>query len=408
MDLEIRTVRPDELEAFARALESAFSAELNPAEFEHERPVMASERTHAAFEGGAIVGGASAAGFRMAVPGGGSVAAAGITGVGVLPSHRRRGINTALMRAQLDDIHDRGEPVAALHASEGGIYGRFGYGLASFTGHMEVDADRTSFVRGYRPSGRVRLVVRDEALGPMRAIYDAVVPTWPGMLALDDLWWTWRWTDPDRHGDGTAFYALHESEDGVTDAYAAYRVKHEWPDGMPRLELSVRDLQATSPQAYADIWRFLFDIDLVGRVSSWNRPVDDPLLHLVAEPRRLRFSLRDGLWVRPVDVPAALSARGYRGHGRIILEVRDDFCPWNDGRFALEVENGAATCTAAADEGDPDLRCTVNDVGAVYLGGTRFGELHRAGRVSEVVPGAIARADALFACDRAPWCSLMF
>ncbi len=408
MDPHIRTIRSEELEAFARANASAFSSTVLPGELERDRAVMEPERTHAAFDGGAIVGGAAAAAFRMAVPGGRVVATAGITGVGVLPSHRRRGINTALMRAQLDDVHERGEPVAALYASEGNIYGRFGYGLASFRGKLDVDAGRTSFVRGYRPSGEVRLLSHHDALASMRSIYDSVAPTWPGMLALDDRWWTWRWTELDLDDEGPAFYALHTSETGEADAYAAYRVKHEWPDGMPRLELSLRDLLATSPQAYADIWRFVFDIDLVGRVTAWNRPADEPLLHLLAEPRRLRLSLGDGLWVRLVDVPAALAARGYQGTGTLTIDVSDEFCPWNEGRFALEVAEGIGVCARTSHDGDADLRCSVNDLGAIYLGGTRFSELQRAGRVSEIVPGSIRRADALFASAPAPWCSITF
>jgi predicted acetyltransferase len=407
MDIEIRTIRSDELEPLARALESAFSSALRPAEFENDRLVMEPGRTHAAYEGGEIVGGAAAAGLRLRLPGGASVATAGVIGVGVLPTHRRRGINTALMRAQLDDIHDRGEPLAALHASEGGIYGRYGYGLASLAGHLDARTSRMSFVRGYRPSGRVRLLQHDEALTLMRPVYDTVAATWPGMPLLDDRWWRWRWSASDDPEDGSRFYAVHVSDAGDTDAYAVYRVKHEWPDGMPLLAVSLDDLQATSPQANADMWRFVFDIDLVGHLTARTRAADEPLLHLVAEPRQLRFSLTDGLWARLVDVSEALSARGYRGSGRLALEVVDEFCPWNGGRHVLEVAEGAGTC-ATADRGDVDLRCTVNELGAIYLGGATFADLSRAGRVSELVPGAIARADALFAVDRAPWCPVMF
>jgi len=297
--------------------------------------------------------------------------------------------------------------VAVLYASEGGIYGRFGYGLASFVGDVNVDTDRSGYVRGYRPSGSVRLLAHDDAMAPMREIYDSVWPSRPGMIAMDDRWWTWRWTELEEHRERPMFYALHASDDGRPDAYAVYRVKHEWREEMPRLELSMQEVQAATPQAYADIWRFVLDVDLIDRVRAWNRPLDDPLLHLLAEPRQLRFSLRDALWVRLVGVPAALAARGHLGAGRLTIEVQDDFCPWNDGRLTLEASGGAAVCDTHVDR-EPDLRCRVNALGAVYLGGASFGALARAGQITELTSGAIAAADVLFASDPAPWNSVPF
>lgn len=407
MDLQIRTIEPAEAVAFVHANEAAFSRSPAADELEVELSVMEPDRSHAAFDAGAIVGCAAVATFRMTVPGAGPLAVAGVTGVGVLPTHRRRGVNTALMRAQLDDVHAHGESVAVLYASEGGIYGRFGYGLASFMGDVNVATERSRFVRGYRPSGAVRLLSHDDAVAPMRGVYDAACSLRPGMIALDDRWWAWRWAELEEHRDTPTFYAVHRSDDGQTDAYAVYRVKHEWRDELPRLELSIEELQATTPQSYADIWRFVLDIDLVDRVRAWNRPLDDPILRLLAEPRQLRFALRDGLWVRLVDVEAALSSRGYRGSGRVRFEIEDDFCPWNEARVTLEVSDGTAVCRTDPDAA-PDLRCRVNDVGAAYLGGATFAALQRAGQTIELTSGAIAKADALFAADAAPWCSVPF
>jgi predicted acetyltransferase len=192
----------------------------------------------------------------------------------------------------------------------------------------------------------------------------------------------------------------------VADAYATYRVKHEWTDSLPHLELSVSQLIATSPQSYADIWRYLFDIDLVHRVKAWNRPVDEPLFFLMQEPRRLRFRTADALRVRLVDVAAALGARGYAEDGRIIVDVEDPFCPWNEGRHALDVTAGVASCGPTDDE--PDIACSAADLGATYLGGTSFRQLHRAGRVDELRPGGLERMDRLFASDPAPWSSFLF
>lgn len=405
MDVEIRTIADDEFEEWLGSLATSFSEAFTPEDTARERLVAETERMIGAFDDGRIVGGAAAASYRFTVPGGREVRAAGVTAVGVQPSHRRRGLNASLMRAQLDDIRARGEPIAVLYASEGGIYGRFGYGLASFLGEIDLDGDRSAFNRGYRPTGNVRLMTRSEALPLMRPIYDRAQAERPGMIAMDDRWWEWLFFEGEKGKDDPTFFAVHDT-DGEVDAYATYRVKHEWTDSLPNLELSVRQLVATSPRSYADIWRYLFDIDLVRRVKAWNRPVDEPLFFLMQEPRRLRFRTTDALRVRLVDVPAALEARGYVGDGRIVVAVEDAFCPWNEGRYALEVTGGAASCGRTDDT--PDIACSATDLGATYLGGTTFRQLHRAGRVDDLRAGGLARADALFASDPAPWSSFIF
>jgi predicted acetyltransferase len=405
MGIEIRTIGEDEFEECLRSLELSFSGVITPEDVRRERLIAETDRWLAAFDDGRMVGGAAAASYRFTVPGGAQVRAAGVTAVGVQPTHRRRGINTSLMRAQLDDVRARGEPIAVLYASEGGIYGRFGYGLASFLGEIDVEVGRTRFIRGYRPAGRVRLLTRSEAIPLMRPVYDRAQERRPGMIAMDDRWWEWLFFEEEKEKDEPTFFAVHDT-DGVSDAFATYRVKHEWTDSLPNLELSVRQLVATTPQAYADIWRYLFDIDLVRRVKAWNRPVDEPLFFLMQEPRRLRFRTTDALRVRLVELPAALEARGFVGDGRIVVEVEDVFCPWNEGRYAIDVAAGTATCGRTDDE--PDIVCSAADLGATYLGGATFRQLHRAGRVTELHPGGLDRADALFASDPVPWSSFIY
>jgi predicted acetyltransferase len=401
--VEIRTIDGDELEAFCTALETAFSSSLKKEDLEQIRLVADTDRMHAAFEDGRIVGGADAASFAVTVPGGAQVPAAGITGVGVLPTHRRQGINRALMRAQLDDVHRRGEALAVLFASEGGIYGRFGYGLASFNGKFDLEVERSAYVPGYRRTGRVQLMDKKDAVPLMGPVYDAVRAERPGTYRLDDRWWQFVLYEEKK--DEPTFFAVHDT-DGDVDAFAVYNVKHDWRSGIPMNELFVHQLMGTTPQAWADMWRYVFDVDLVHRVVADHRPVDEPLLRLLLEPRHLRFSVQDALYARLVDVPAALAGRGYEGAGRIVIEVDDPFCPWNAGRVSLEAAGGAAECARVTD--DPDLVCTATDLGAVYLGGSTFRQLHRAGRIEEAVPGALARADALFASDPAPWCPFSF
>jgi predicted acetyltransferase len=405
VDIEIRPITEDEFESYLEALEVAFSARVEEGDVERERSVVVHDRFLAAWDGDRIVGGAASVPKQMTLPGGGIATTAFVTAVGVQPTHRRRGINTALMRHQLDDLHERGEAFAALWASEGSIYGRFGYGIASEFADLKIDADRSRFVRGYEPSGRIELLDRDDALAVMAPIYDAVRRRRPGMLDLEGPWFAWRWWQRARDTDTTTFYAVHRTDAGEADGFVAYAVKHEWPDSMPGLQVEIKELITASPRTYADLWRFVFDIDLVRKVEAWNRPADEPLMLLMAEPRQLRLRLGDGLWVRLVDVAAALALRGYARPGRLVLEIEDRFCPWNEGRLALSVDDdGRGTCEPSTDE--PDLRCGVNDLGAVFLGGFTFRRLHQAGQV-DASDEAIARADAIFGSWAAPWCSFI-
>jgi predicted acetyltransferase len=326
MDIEIRSIRDDEFDTFVQTISDAFSGQAEPEDIERERSIGDLDRCVAAFDGAEMVGGNSALTFRMSVPGG-SIAAAGVTGVGVKPTHRRHGINTAMMRSQLDDVRAREEPVAILYASEGGIYGRYGFGVASFQCSIDLGTSRSEYVRGYEPSGRTRLFVREEALPRFLSVYERVWGGRPGGIELSSTWFGYRFA-PSHFGEKrTYIFAAHETA-GELDGYAVYRVKHDWdPNDTPNHTLEVDDLQALSPEIYADLWRYLLDVDLIARVKSDNRPIDEPLLHLLAEPRRLGLRVRDGLWLRPVEIGAALERRRYAVDGTIVLEVRDRFCP---------------------------------------------------------------------------------
>ncbi|HJX74843.1 MAG TPA: sterol carrier protein domain-containing protein, partial [Gaiella sp.] len=224
----------------------------------------------------------------------------------------------------------------------------------------------------------------------------------PGMVRLDR-----RRLEYDlghEHGDDKtipSFFVLHVGDEG-TDGYAVYKVRQDWPHGFSRSVLSVRHLDSTTPSAYADLWRYVLDVDLIETVEAWNRPVDEPLLYLLQDPRRIRPTITDNLWVRLVDVSAALEARGYSSDGRLCLEIADPFCPWNEGRYALEVSGGHASVAVGVQE-PVDLACTASDLGAAYLGGPSFRQLHGAGRVVERRDGAVSTADAMFGWRPAPW-----
>jgi predicted acetyltransferase len=338
------------------------------------------------------------------VPGGAALPCAGVSVVGVLPTHRRRGILTSMMRAQLDDVRERGEPIAALFASEETIYGRFGYGLASLNLTFEVRKEFSAYRLGIEPHGAVRLVDPAEAAELFPPVYDAVRAATPGMFERRAPWWEHRTlADPPewRFGGGPKHLAVLEV-DGAPQAYAIYRLNSEFGSFGPETKARALEVLAATPEATVSIWRFLLDIDWTVAVSSWLAPVDHPLFLVLARPNHGSFRLLDGLWVRLVDVGAALSGRTYAGEGRIVFEVRDEFCPWNDGRWSLE--DGVCERTDHA----ADLELDVADLGSAYLGGFTFRELARAGRVRGLTQGMLERADAMWRSDVAPWCAEIF
>jgi predicted acetyltransferase len=404
MDLEIRTIKYDERVDWIRAAETAFSSAAKDDEIEASLPVIEVDRSFAAVDGSRIVGTSAAITFRMMVPGGARVPMAGVTMVGVHPTHRRRGINTRMMGAILDQAADRGEPLAALFASEGAIYGRFGYGLAGLFGEFQAESARMAFVRGYEPRGRVELLPKDEAMPLIGRVYDAAIR--PGGVERSETLRDHMFATVGEDKDRAWMYAVHLDDSGEADAYAVYWMKHDWPRSVPSGTITVKECVASTPAGYADIWRFLFDVDLVSTVEAWNRPVDEPLLHLLREPRRLRFSIADGLWLRLVDVVAALEARRYAADGRVVFGIVDPFRPDTSGNYELIVEGGAGRCTQI--DGTADLEATINVLGATYLGGTSFRQLWWSGQVEERSAGALDRADAMFASTPAPWCVVDF
>jgi predicted acetyltransferase len=365
--------------------------------------VLPMHRMFAAWDGGAIVGGAGAFDFRMSVPGG-EVPCAGVTVVGVQPTHRRRGALRAMMRAQLDGAHAHGDAIAALWASEETIYARFGYGLACWGGEATIPREYSAFAEPFEPTGRIRFVDADEALELFPPVYDAVRATRAGMFSRTTDWWRdRRLADPEnrREGGGPRRYIVHESGDEVT-GYGLYRHKPGFEAGAMDATLLVSEVIGATREATRELWRYLLDIDWNARVSIWMLPVDHPLFYLLANPRRARFRMGDVLWVRVLDVAKALSARSYESEASLVFELEDHFCPWNTGRWRLE--GGTASRTDA----EPELRLGAAALGSAYLGGIPFAQLAAASRVDELVSGALARADALFRTATHPWCPEIF
>jgi predicted acetyltransferase len=404
MGFEVRPVKDlDEFTGAIMSIGQYFGMVPTEERMQRFADLLTLERTHGAWSNGAIVGGAGAFTFNMTVPGG-DLATAGVSVVGVFPTHRRRGVLRSLMRAQLDDAHERGEPIAALWASEETIYGRFGYGLASYCGEIALPREYTAFGQPFEPEGTVRLVSPEEAQEVVAPVYERVRLQWPGMFSRSDLWWEQREiADPEerRDGAGPKRWIVYE-RNGSVDGYAVYRHKPGFEAGTTSAELRVVEALGATPTANRDLWAYLLAVDWVATVKASLLPPDHPLFLLVATPRRMRYRMGDGLWVRLVDVGAALSGRKYSGEGSIVFEVTDEFCPWNEGRWQLK--DGTAERT----EDTAELRLPVQSLGSAFLGGISFAELDRAGRVAELEGGALARADALFRWDRHPWCPEIF
>ena len=403
MPIEIRTIAEEELGRYLAVLGSAFGDPIPAEEIPRFKGVLDLERSYAGFDAGNMVGTGGAFSFEMTVAGA-TVPAAGVTMVGVLPTHRRRGVMSNLMRKLIDDAKERDEPVAILWASEESIYQRFGYGLASDQGHISIEKHRAVFLGRPEPVGRTRLITLEEAADVLPPIYDRVRPARPGMLARDEAWWrSQTLSDPARHrSGGSPKFCSVLSIDGRDEAYALYRTAGDWADDVtPNAWLNVREVVASDHVAYREMWRFLFNIDLVDRIKAWYLPADLPLTLMLEEPRRLRFAKSDSLWLRIVDLTAALEARTYANDGTICLAITDEYCPWNDGEWTLTVEGGAGRVRRG---GEPDLALDVASVAAVYLGGFSFAQLQRALRLDECTETAIRRADTIFRTDVAPWC----
>jgi predicted acetyltransferase len=375
-----------------------FAEPLSDDHFERTAKVLPRERFYAAYEDGLPVGTAADYDFRLTIPGG-ELPTAGVTWVGVLPSHRRRGILTQLMRRELDDIHERGEPLAILWASEAAIYGRFGYGVAAPTAQMNADRSRFALRDDPGPRGSARIVPLEGALEPCQHVYDTVRPTIPGFTDRpDDVWTHFRLADPEewRRG-GSPKYAAVVEVDGEPAAYALYRIKQSWEQGFSQSEVRLVETLAVGATAERELWRFVFGIDLIARVEGRLDPAS-PLFLMVVDPRSLHLRVSEGLWLRLVDVGAALAARSYAGDDEIVLELQDEFCPWNAGRWRVGPSGVERT------DGDAELALDVADLASVYLGAFTFSRLAAAQRVQELQDGALARANALFGTPRPPYC----
>src|SRR5947209_5136315 len=332
----IRPIEESEFDAFVAVDEHAFHG--SPMSDSDRRLILERfefDRSLAAFDGPAPVGVTMCHSFQLSVPGGDVLPAAGVTFVAVMPTHRRRGVLSSLMRQQLADVGERGEPLAVLWASESAIYGRYGYGRASWSLNFTLKRGEGALTRAAaaaaspeRSGVRLRLAEPQAVLPELAKVYDAVLPSRAGFFARSDAWWRRLTYDPPEHRRGSSpLRCVLAEDDHGPRGYALYSANDIWSDSLPENVLTVREMMTTDPAASAALFADLLSRDLTTEFRIGTRPVDDPLLYQLADPRRTRPSMVDALWVRLIDVPRALAGRRYASPVDVVIEVRDELRP---------------------------------------------------------------------------------
>lgn len=413
MDIEIRVPSDDnDIDALYRNVSIAFgetdssTADTDKALLERDRTLMAVDSSHRT-PSARVVGGICAYSFDFTTPGA-MLPAAGVSWAGVLPTHRRRGILRSLIDRQLHDVHARGEPLAVLWASESSIYGRYGYGRAVPTLGWTIETTHSRFVSPPERAGAIALLEKKDAWAPMQDVYEDVRPRLPGFVSRTQGHWEHQF-QLENPAAPPYIFAVHFGSrvDGGerADGYVAYQLHApEWEDepaGLPAGRLTVRELVASTPRAYAALWDYVFSTDLVQQVTATHRPVDEPLVHMLHDARRLQGIVTDAIWLRIVDTVPALEGRRYATSDTFTIEVIDDLCPWNDGRWQLLTDPVDPVCkqTGAA----PDITVPASSLAAIYMGASTLTGLSFAGLADEHTPGALARIDAAFSHPVAPW-----
>ncbi len=393
MPITFRTAEEGDWAAICHADGRAFGVSYTPEMIDKTRPIHDVSRFELAFDGREIVGVVGAYSLQVTVPGGDRLPMGGLTWVSTAATHRRQGVLTKLMARTLADIDARGEPVAMLAASEGGIYERYGFGVATQVRVTSLDRRLAQIRPEFQPKrGTVRFVDGEAALAHVTAIWSGFHRLRSGEVDRTDAWH--RFTcdhDASPQGSyGPAIYLAHR------EGYAIYRVEEQWNDGRPAHNMRVVELAATTGDAHVALWHTLLGIDLVGAIVSRQMPIDDPLPYLLTNPRVVQTTtLNDGIWVNVGDVAACLSGRRYATSDRIVIEV-------DGSRWAIEGGPDTATCRKVRTR--PDLTMDHASVGALLLGGVRPSALAAGRRLDARSSETLRRADAFFLTSPTPHC----
>ncbi|MGH9300498.1 MAG: GNAT family N-acetyltransferase [Acidimicrobiales bacterium] len=413
MDIELRAIEEDERRQFVACNSTAFGFVRTEEDLDRTwaRSGLQVSRCLAGFDGAELVASAVSFPLDLTLPGLGLMKVSGISWVGVRPTHRRRGILSAMMSRQLADADRADEKLALLGVSEGGIYGRFGFGPATWTSHFEIVRRRAQVSLPPDSGGSLHLIDRAEAIDAFPLVHDRVRRSCPGEVSRLTPWWEAGMDGGDGPGQSSAgrFYLVHSDESGTIDGYAHYRIQRVDEDDTIPGVVMVDELCAENQAASAALWAFLCDMDLTEKVVAPHRPTDDPVRWMLAHTRQLRVTGgRDLTWARLLDVPGCLTQRHYRGEGSMVFDLVDPDRPENARVWRLEVGPDGARCDPAPPGTSADLVLGVSELGSVYLGGVSWSSLARGGRIHEAHTGALARADVLFGWEPAPFCSTEF
>ncbi|MDH4148130.1 MAG: GNAT family N-acetyltransferase [Acidimicrobiia bacterium] len=413
MVVQPRAVTEQEFAAFTTQVAAAFGYN-GTLPLDGERRLTELERTRAVFEGDEPIATSESLGFQLTVPGPRPIPVAAIAKVGVATAHRRQGVLRAMMAALLDDADARREAVSILYASEAPIYGRFGYGPA--TSQTTITVDSQLAVRRDRADLRsCQRLANAGAVAQLAPLFDAAAERTVGAVNRSRAWWEELvGVRRSYRGGGNPFVVAHRGDGGALDGYVLYRVLHPGGGVGPGV-VALDELVTLNDEAAHALWSYCLSVDLTTSVVATARPVDDPLPWWLVDRRHAVFSdLRDALWVRLVDLGAALEARSYRTADVVGLDVVDPFRPRNAGRWELRTAaDGTARCRrvdagGAGGERPADVRVEVGALGSVYLGGVSWHTLQRAGLVAAPDPSVLDRLDALFGGSGAPWCAMHF
>lgn len=407
-EIDYRPVTEDEFPAFAKALADGFSVDVPDADFtDLIRTFHAPESTLGAFDGDEIVGTFAGLSVDLTIPGG-SIPMVGTTAVTVFPTHRRMGVMNEMMRLHLDNAVENGYAVAGLWASETSIYGRYGYGIATYADTITMVARDIRFRDGIDIDRVARISVED-ALAALPPVFDQVLGHTPGMYSRSQEWWElevlhdaeWR-----RRGKTSLRIVVHETPDGP-DGYAIYRHESgDSDDGHSGKTVHIVEVTAATERAHASLWSYLTNIDGSPNVRHWNSRIDDPLPMKLVEPRRIKVDSQfDALWILILDVTTALEARTYEQDGSVKFTVTNAFRPDVEGGFELTVTEGVASCVRI--EGETDISVDLDVLGALYLGGGDALAYFAAGRLRADAEAA-DRIHQLFRTAQQPWCNQVF
>lgn len=344
--------------------------------------------------------------YPLAVPGG-TVPASGLCWVGVHQGHRRRGLLSAMIADHFERSLARGEVVSTLFASEPAIYQRFGYGLACPA--LALGLGRGPTFRAVEGAGDLRVELGDagrdsHAEAVVEVLRREARPGSP--VDLSDAMLADVFLDIENWRDGAERkrIAIVHDDQGPA-AFATFARRSKWGDGGPEGTTSVHQWAAVSAAATHRLFSVVADLDLTAETTVGNVALDHPLLHLLVDPRGPKPRRNDNLWVRILDVPRALEARGYAADADVTLRVTDALVPANDGSWRVRIDGGRATVSRA--EGAADVELSIQELSAAYLGGVTLAELARAGLVTGGDP-AIAAASRAFRGDVAPVSAINF